>query len=143
MSDVLHSDDAYLAARDVSRKAQDVEAEEDSSIRLISGKVQLSQGHHQNQICCLHANILDYYLLNVLQNHDGFHPRMPHLKTDLARISQDLSHHGCNVTHYHDHHNAVEFREKLIKMQGQRGITKAIGEIDILFTYLQEYCVQN
>ncbi|CAL8324454.1 unnamed protein product [Lota lota] len=143
MSDVLHSDDTYQAAHDVSRQAQDLETGDDTSFRLISNKVKVSPDHHLDQICCLHANILDYYLLNVLKNHDSFHPRMPHLKTDLARISQDLSHHGCNVTHYHNHRNAVEFREKLITMQGERGITKAIGEIDILFTYLGEYCVQN
>nr|CAN84587.2 interleukin-22 [Melanogrammus aeglefinus] len=143
MSDVLHNHDTYQAARDISRKAQKLEAGDDTSLRLIS-RVSPNQPLAQNaEICCLHANILDFYLLNVLQSSDSFHPTMPRLKTDLARISQDLSHHGCNVTHYHDHQNAVEFREKLITMQGPRGITKAIGEIDILFTYLGEFCVQN
>ncbi|CAL8236457.1 unnamed protein product [Arctogadus glacialis] len=143
MSKVLHNPDAYQAAHDISRKAQRLEAGEESNLRLIS-RVSPNQTLAQNaEICCLHANILDFYLLNVLQSSDSFHPAMPRLRTDLRRISQDLSHHGCNVTHYHDHQNAVEFREKLITMQGQRGITKAIGEIDILFTYLGDFCVQN
>ncbi|CAL8386615.1 unnamed protein product [Boreogadus saida] len=143
MSKVLHNPDTYQAAHDISRKAQEPETLEETSFRLIS-RVSPNQTLDQNaEICCLHANILDFYLLNVLQSSDSFHPAMPRLRTDLRRISQDLSHHGCNVTHYHDHQNAVEFREKLITMQGQRGITKAIGEIDILFTYLGDFCVQN
>uniref|UniRef100_A0ABA3KAM3 Uncharacterized LOC115542477 n=1 Tax=Gadus morhua TaxID=8049 RepID=A0ABA3KAM3_GADMO len=124
-------------------QAQNPETRDETSLRLIS-RVSPNQTLDQNaEICCLHANILDFYLLNVLQSSDSFHPAMPRLKTDLRRISQDLSHNGCNVTHYQDHQNAVEFREKLITMQGQRGITKAIGEIDILFSYLQDFCVQN
>uniref|UniRef100_A0A8C5FL63 Uncharacterized LOC115542477 n=1 Tax=Gadus morhua TaxID=8049 RepID=A0A8C5FL63_GADMO len=124
-------------------QAQNPETRDETSLRLIS-RVSPNQTLDQNaEICCLHANILDFYLLNVLQSSDSFHPAMPRLKTDLRRISQDLSHHGCNVTHYQDHQNAVEFREKLITMQGQRGITKAIGEINILFTYLGDFCVQN
>uniref|UniRef100_A0A8C5FDQ0 Uncharacterized LOC115542477 n=1 Tax=Gadus morhua TaxID=8049 RepID=A0A8C5FDQ0_GADMO len=124
-------------------QAQNPETRDETSLRLIS-RVSPNQTLDQNaEICCLHANILDFYLLNVLQSSDSFHPAMPRLKTDLRRISQDLSHNGCNVTHYQDHQNAVEFREKLITMQGQRGITKAIGEINILFTYLGDFCVQN
>ncbi|KAJ3612375.1 hypothetical protein NHX12_020651 [Muraenolepis orangiensis] len=53
MSGVLQSHDTYLAAQDVSKQAQDVEAANananDSSIRLISGKVQVSPDHHLDQ----------------------------------------------------------------------------------------------
>ncbi|KAG7278576.1 hypothetical protein CRUP_013318 [Coryphaenoides rupestris] len=146
LSAVLQNQATFDAVDKLSELAQDVEAanNNNTSVRLITGKVRFSPDHHldeNRQICCLHANILDYYLVNVLHN-QSFYSMMPHLKSNLARISQDLDQQGCNITHYHDHSNAVEFREKIIKMQGQRGIMKAIGEINILFSYLQNYCVQ-
>uniref|UniRef100_A0A3B3QK82 Interleukin-10 n=1 Tax=Paramormyrops kingsleyae TaxID=1676925 RepID=A0A3B3QK82_9TELE len=88
-------------------------------------------------VCCLHANILDFYLGNVLNTEEKF-PDLATVKTDLDRISRDLTVKGC-VSHVNDHGHSNKFKESFHKM-GKRAQTKAMGEIDILFDFLAKFC---
>uniref|UniRef100_A0A3Q0S6J3 Interleukin 22 n=1 Tax=Amphilophus citrinellus TaxID=61819 RepID=A0A3Q0S6J3_AMPCI len=137
LSPVLRHPQTYQDVREVSEHAND--GEDDTSMRAMP---RVNTDDHHLEICCLHANILDYYLTNILHHTNDDHTHMHRLKTSLHRISTDLQAQGCNVTQYHDHKNAVDFRTKLEKMEKKKGITKAIGELDILFSYLQDYCVE-
>lgn len=47
------------------------------------------------EICCIHANILDFYLNNVLPHHNSNNAHTQRLHTDLSRISRDLETRGC------------------------------------------------
>ncbi|KAM6984901.1 interleukin-22 [Aplochiton taeniatus] len=132
ISPPLQNRETYLAVQLVARHAQKYESENDTSVRLMP-RVDTSQP--QLKICCFHGNILDVYLKRILHQKDQY-PRMHLLIADLTRINHDLKKHCMS----HNRHLIVQFREKLVEM-GDGGINKAIGEMDILYTYLQDFCV--
>ncbi|XP_018611365.1 interleukin-22 [Scleropages formosus] len=121
--------------RELAWAAQQLD--DDHEIRLIPSERNIIDKTNL-YICCLHANILDFYLGNILQTEEKF----PHLSTvtiDLARISRDLSEKGCSIKHVNEHEHSRSFTEQFHKL-GKKGQTKAIGEIDILFDYLSKFC---
>ncbi|KAJ8402432.1 hypothetical protein AAFF_G00369210 [Aldrovandia affinis] len=99
--------------------------------------------HSENQtnlyICCLHANILDFYLWNILTTTE-IYPHLTSVRVNLHRVSRDLKGRGCPIKHVDDHGHSKRFKEVFLKM-GKKGENKAIGEIDILFDYLSRYCI--
>ncbi|XP_037098730.1 uncharacterized protein LOC119116965 isoform X2 [Syngnathus acus] len=137
LSPVLRSPNTYRAAEEVSLHAQRSETEEESNVRL---NVPVADEEHV-VVCCLHSNILDFYLKDVFDGLDDRHPRMHQLHSDLSRAGQDLKEHGCNAPHYQDHRHVVQFRDKLAQMDSSRGLKKALSEVNILFTYLHDNCV--
>ncbi|KAL0967255.1 hypothetical protein UPYG_G00249920 [Umbra pygmaea] len=137
LSAPLHNPDTDEMVQQVARHAQ--RSDTDTDIKLMPD-IDIKKNHRD--ICCLHANILDFYLSNILvAENQHMHPKLPALKENLARVSRDLQGHGCAVKHYSNDHRSMAFRKKLAEMGGGKGIKKAIGEIDILFTYLKDFCV--
>ncbi|XP_072769397.1 interleukin-22 isoform X2 [Nerophis lumbriciformis] len=141
LSKPLRSPHTYQAAQEVSLHAQSLETPDETSIRL---NPDFSSKRDDVPLCCLHAYILDFYLRNIFTPRDNQHPKLHQLHADLAHVSQDLqAHHGCIVKHYEDHQPAVEFRNKLAMMDNERGINKALGEVEMLFSNLQDSCVST
>uniref|UniRef100_H3CLX2 Interleukin 22 n=2 Tax=Tetraodon nigroviridis TaxID=99883 RepID=H3CLX2_TETNG len=134
LSPPLDDEQTHKAVEEVANQAQ--LEQDDPSVRLMPHP---PAGPDNLEICCLHANILDFYLLNVLSHHSTDNQHTRRLRSDLSRISHDLEAHGCNITRYHDHQHAVKFRQRYFE-HGQHRRTKALGEVDILFYYLQDYC---
>ncbi|KAK6488334.1 interleukin-22-like [Huso huso] len=87
-------------------------------------------------VCCLHVNILNFYITHVLNTSEEKDPHMRSVTQDLHRISEDQK--SCVSTHNIFH----KFKEDFKKL-GKRGNNKAIGELDILLEYLTRFCRKN
>uniref|UniRef100_A0A671VT12 Interleukin 22 n=1 Tax=Sparus aurata TaxID=8175 RepID=A0A671VT12_SPAAU len=136
LSPPLQNPEMYRTVTEVARHAYSMNPENDLT-HFLMPRIRTDQDYMT--ICCLHANYLEFYLNEVLPKHKSdHHDRMHTLRTDLSRVSEDLKERGCNVTR--DHPLVAEFRGK-VQAMGDEGITKAMGEIDIMFTFLQGYCV--
>uniref|UniRef100_A0A674MFU6 Interleukin-24-like n=1 Tax=Takifugu rubripes TaxID=31033 RepID=A0A674MFU6_TAKRU len=92
LSPPLVDEDTYVAVDEVAKQAQ--REQDDPSVRLLPN-IKPNQETRDLEICCIHANILDFYLNNVLPHHSSNNAHAHRLQTDLSRISQDLETHGC------------------------------------------------
>uniref|UniRef100_A0A8C9WCA0 Uncharacterized protein n=1 Tax=Scleropages formosus TaxID=113540 RepID=A0A8C9WCA0_SCLFO len=141
---VVRSHSHKERARDRAQDKQDTSAlqaqelDEDTETRLIP-----SVRHDKKTnlyVCCLHANILDFYLWNVLTTEDRY-PDLDTVRTELARVSRDLSLQGCvswAVRLPPVPRQTGEPGER--RAMGRTAVNKAIGEIDILFDSLSIFC---
>uniref|UniRef100_A0A3P8YAV2 Uncharacterized protein n=1 Tax=Esox lucius TaxID=8010 RepID=A0A3P8YAV2_ESOLU len=90
LSAPLQNADTDALVQQVARHAQS--SDTDTNVKLMPD-VDTKKNHRD--ICCLHANILDFYLSNILISDNHKHPKLPELKEHLARVSKDLKDHGC------------------------------------------------
>ncbi|XP_041936017.1 interleukin-22 [Alosa sapidissima] len=97
----------------------------------------------ENDSCCVHANILDYYLKNVLTDAlptNDHHSRLPIVKEELHRVRRDLvTNANCDLNKYDVYKYNKTFRKNFLAT-GVDATIKAISEMDILFHYLYESC---
>ncbi|KAG2469388.1 CBPM Carboxypeptidase, partial [Polypterus senegalus] len=91
-------------------------------------------------LCCLHVNILDFYLHQVMLPSEPLEIKYPISRTvteDLHRIAKDLK--ICMTKNGKYDRHLHTFKEEYKKL-GRQGQTKALGELDILFEYLTRFC---
>uniref|UniRef100_A0A3Q3W7L1 Interleukin 22 n=1 Tax=Mola mola TaxID=94237 RepID=A0A3Q3W7L1_MOLML len=136
LSPPLQNEEMYEIVDKVAKHAQRLQ--DDPSTRLLPSVN--TTGQDPMKICCLHAKILDFYLDNILPYHNGEH--VDQLKINLGRISHDLQSHTCHVTHNHNQQHFVKYKKNFFTMSEEHRVIKAAGEIEILFSNLQDYCVK-
>ncbi|XP_039626136.1 interleukin-22 [Polypterus senegalus] len=111
----------------------------DTDTRLL----RLTEKHNNmtdHYLCCLHVNILDFYLHQVMLPSEPLEIKYPISRTvteDLHRIAKDLK--ICMTKNGKYDRHLHTFKEEYKKL-GRQGQTKALGELDILFEYLTRFC---
>ncbi|XP_035257453.1 interleukin-22-like [Anguilla rostrata] len=131
----LRNPHTHQRVRELAQHAQNLDNDTDTRLMPPANH---SDSQTNLYICCLHANILDFYLLNILTTQEVY-PHLASVRAELHRVSRDLERRGCSINHVKDHEHSKRFKEEFFKL-GKKGETKAIGEIDILFDYLSRYC---
>ncbi|XP_020008232.1 interleukin-22 [Castor canadensis] len=114
-------------------------ADNNTDVRLIGKK--LLQGVNMREHCYLMKQVLNFTLEEVLLPQlDRFQPYMQEVVPFLAKLSSKLSpcHTGGDDRHIQKN---VQKLKDTVKELGESGEIKAIGELDLLFTYLKNACV--
>ncbi|KAK1166767.1 interleukin-22-like [Acipenser oxyrinchus oxyrinchus] len=127
----------------LARAAQQFDNGTDTT-RLIQNPENYNNQMAAEHVCCLHVNILNFYLTRVLHKSEEQYPHKASVTQDLHRISEDLK--SCVNTPMIEkmkiHSILHKFKEDFEKL-GERGNNKAIGELDILIEYLTRFCRKN
>ncbi|XP_005397526.1 PREDICTED: interleukin-22 [Chinchilla lanigera] len=116
-------------------------ADNNTDIRLIGP--QLFQGVHVRDRCYLMKQVLNFTLEEVLlPQSDRFQPYMQEVSSFLADLSNKLS--LCHVRgdDRHIQRNVQQLKDT-VKELGESGEIKAIGEVNLLFMELKNYCVHS
>ncbi|XP_012874046.1 PREDICTED: interleukin-22 [Dipodomys ordii] len=113
-------------------------ADNNTDVRLIGDK--LWQGIHGKRKCYLMKQVLNFTLEEVLFPYsDRFQPYMQDVVHFLARLSSQLN--QCHIKDDDQHiQKNVQKLKDTVKMLGESGEIKAIGEVYLLFTALKDAC---
>ncbi|KAI5934188.1 interleukin-22 [Manis javanica] len=114
-------------------------ADNNTDVRLIGEK--LFSRVNMRERCYLMKQVLNFTLEEVLlPQSDRFQPLMQEVVPFLARLSNKLRH--CHIAGDDQHiKRNVQKLKDTVKKLGESGEIKAIGELDLLFMALRNYCI--
>ncbi|XP_005081563.1 interleukin-22 [Mesocricetus auratus] len=114
-------------------------ADNNTDVRLIGDE--LFQGVNRQNRCYLMKQVLNFTLAEVLIPHsDRFQPYMQQVVPFLTKLSNQLS--LCQIRGDGQHiQKNIQTLKETVKQLGESGEIKAIGELNLLFMHLRNYCV--
>ncbi|KAM6154220.1 interleukin-22 [Erethizon dorsatum] len=116
-------------------------ADNNTDVRLIGDK--LFRGVNIRDRCYLMKQVLNFTLEEVLfPQSDRFQPYMQKVLPFLADLSNKLSLCHIRGDDQHIQRNVQQLKDTVRKL-GESGEIKAIGEVDLLFIALKNFCVQE
>ncbi|XP_006097945.1 interleukin-22 [Myotis lucifugus] len=122
------------------RMAEEVSLLDNNTDVSLIGK-KLYHGVNENEHCYVMKQVLNFTLEEVLiPESDRFQPYMKEVVSFLKKLSNKLS--QCHIENDDEHiHRNVQKLKDTVKELGESGKIKAIGEINLLFMFLQEACI--
>ncbi|XP_009506004.2 interleukin-22 [Phalacrocorax carbo] len=112
-------------------------SDHDTDNRLIGQ--QLYVNIKENNRCYMMKNIVEIVVKDVLTKVKHQYPYIEEVAHFLATLTSELN--RCKFSGHREHieKNLEEMKSKM-KQLGENGKTKAIGELDLLFDYLENAC---
>ncbi|NXT03579.1 IL22 protein, partial [Jacana jacana] len=112
-------------------------SDEDTENRLIGQQIYVNI--KENNRCYMMKRIVEIVVKDVLSEAKGQYPYVEEVSQFLACLTSELK--RCEFSGHGEHveKNLEEMKSKMIQL-GENGKTKAIGELDLLFDYLENAC---